>query len=255
MSINNIQTNNNMNMFANFNKLSSGKRINSASDDAAGLAIAEKLSAMINGLEQGSENTADMQNLLQTAEGGLNTINDSLLRVRELSVQASNGIYSAEDTQAIQFEIDHLLDHVQKTASNTQFNNQKLLDGSFSNKNTASSADGTGLNVNITDTGLESLGLSSYNVTGEFDISVIDNAISKVNESRSSIGAYDNRLGHTISSNDIGMLNQMQSRSNISDADMAKASMKYNNQKLLQEYQMFSQKQKMQQMGAMNALL
>jgi flagellin len=146
-------------------KLSTMQRINSAADDAAGLAIAEKLQSQITGLDQGSRNTLDMQNLIKTAEGALSTIDDSLQRVRELSLQAANGIYTDDDKALIQQEIGQMLDHANTVAGTAQFNTMNLLDGTFVNKQTASDAAGRGAVISLPDMGVLALGLKDYDVT------------------------------------------------------------------------------------------
>ncbi|MCL2187305.1 MAG: hypothetical protein FWC16_03895 [Defluviitaleaceae bacterium] len=113
-------------------RLSSGFRINSASDDAAGLAISEKMRAQIRGLNQASRNAQDGISLIQTAEGGVSTINDMVIRIRELVIQAANDTYTIEDRQKIQLEIDQILSEIDSVARRTEFNTMPLLDGSFS---------------------------------------------------------------------------------------------------------------------------
>jgi len=146
-------------------KLSTMQRINSAADDAAGLAIAQKIQAQVTGLEQGNRNTLDMKSLIQTAEGALSTIDDSLQRVRELSVQASNGIYTDSDRALIQQEIGQQLDQISRVSRDTEFNKMKLLDGSFTNRHTASDAAGRGATISLPDMGTLALGLQGYDVT------------------------------------------------------------------------------------------
>lgn len=249
----------NRNMTQNFQKLSSGMRINSAKDDAAGLAISKKLESQIRGLAQGTDNTENMQNLLNTAEGGLDSINDSLQRIRELSVQATSAILTDSDKAIMQDEINERLSSIKSASRNTEFNNMKLLDGNFANENTASNPSGTGMQISIANASLETLGIDGYNVTGEnfnvYDedgntvdgrqyISAIDDAIASVNASRSAIGAQSNALSSTITSNDITHLNLAAAKSRISDTDMSKESMELNKNKVLQQYQIMAQKRK-----------
>lgn len=195
MSINSV----NRNLETNYKRLSSGKKINSAADDAAGLAIAEKLTAQINGFDKGITNTQDMQNLVHTAEGGLSNISDSLQRIRELALQASNGILTDSDKAIIQEEVGQLKNHIKKSADYTEFNRIKLLDGSFANKNTASSPNGSGMQISIENAALSSLGIEDFDVTGDFNIEDIDAALEKVNSSRAKIGAMENRMDYTVS--------------------------------------------------------
>ena len=277
-----------------YQRLSTGSRINSAKDDAAGLAISKKMEAMARGLDQATDNARDMQNLLRTAEGGLNTINDSLLRIRELGVQVSdgvkvyndqelaniqkylpdeyaklnfnadgshagvkvsNGIYTDSDKALVQAEVGQLLDHVKSAARDTEFNTMKLLDGSFADKNVASNPHGTGMTISIENTSLDTLGLSGFNVTGSFDLSVIDSALEMVNDARSKIGAQQNALEYTINANETAYINQMQALSRIADADMAKESTRLSTANVLNDARVFMQKNEMSRMGGAINLL
>jgi flagellin len=238
-------------------KLSTGKRINSAADDAAGMAIMEAMEAQIKGLEQGNDNTADMQNLIKTAEGGLETIGDSLQRIRELSLQAANGIYSDEDKALIQDEVSQMLDHIKTTTQNVEFNNKKLLDGTSNALHTASYADGSGSTVSIPDVSNLLSNLEGFDVTKNFDIGAIDEALSAVNSVRSDIGAMYNRMDHTINSNSVTILNQIAAKSRIADMDMAKGVMQLNQERVLNDMRVYSAKSKMEQQrnGAISLLM
>ncbi len=230
-----------------FIKLATAKRINSAADDAAGLAITEKLDSLVRGFDKGSDNAQDMINLAKTAEGGLSSVSENLQRIRELGIQAQSGILTNDDKKLIQYEVDGLLNNIKDVAKNTEFNKMKLLDGSFKDKLTASSPDGSGMNVTINDMSLKALGLEGFNVTGSFDLSTIDSALDKVTATRSTLGATQNRLSSTINSNDITMLNLAMSKSRFSDADMGKTSIDVNKNRVMLELQMFSIKNQMQQ--------
>jgi len=230
-------------------KLASMKRINTAADDAAGLAIAEKLDTQVRGLEKGIDNTLDMKNLVTTAEGGLSTIHDSLQRIRELSVQAANGIYTDDDKKLIQQEIVQLKEHINGVTQQTQFNNMNLLDGTFVNKHTASSADGSGPNISIPAMDTLTLGIKNFDVTKDFNINDIDSAISNVSSARSYLGAMANRLDYNVSSNSISMLNQAAAKSRILDLDVAKGVADVNRDRILNEAQIYSQKRAMEQMS------
>ncbi|MDR1532082.1 MAG: flagellin [Clostridiales bacterium] len=230
-----------------FRQLSSGRRINSAADDAAGLSIAVKMLAQEMGTAQGTANTADMSNLVKTAEGGLSGIQDSLQRVRELSVQAANDTLTGEDRQLIQHEVDSLLEGIGDMVRSTEFNKQKLLDGSFVNKHTASSADGSGKQISIDSMSVQQLGLQGYSVLGgaaSVDLDALDAAISTVSTARSKLGAIENTFEHTMIANDITELNTAAARSRIYDADMAKALMGANKAQTMQQYQIFTQKER-----------
>lgn len=242
-------------MSALYKTLASGKRINSASDDAAGMAISKKLESMIDGIGKGTQNSYDMQNLVNTADGGMSNINDSLMRIRDLSVQASNSMLTTSDRNIIQNEIDELVGGISDMVNSTEFNTQNILDGSFVNKNTASGADGEGLQVSLDSMSKEALGLDGYNVSGNFDISDIDKAIELVNQSRSRAGSYVNRLDYTINNNNNSYVNQMSALSKTEDADMAKEIINLNTQRAIEQYNNYTKKDSMQsQKEKMNIL-
>lgn len=231
------------NLYKNYQQLSSGKRINSAADDAAGLAIAEKLTSQRNGYDVGNRNAAASQDMLKVADGALGSITDSLQRIRELSLQASNtAIYGDDELGAIQQEIDHLKQMISDTASQTQFNEKKLLDGSLKNSHTASNPDGSGMELSISDSTLAALGIADYDVTGDFDISVIDEALNKVSSARSSIGASSNALDHTMNFNSYASYNLTASKSRIEDLDFGKAVSDQKKNEVLKTYQIMMQR-------------
>jgi flagellin len=239
----------------NIEKLSSGLRINRAGDDPAGLAVSEKMRSQIRGLNQASRNAADGISFIQTTEGYLQESQDILQRVRELAVQASNGIYSAEDRMQIQVEISQLVDEVDRIASHGQFNGMNLLTGRFaretgSNMVTASmwfhiganmdqrervfvgTMTAAGLGVRFSDKSFVSL---SSPENANRTIGIVDAALRKVNKQRADLGAYQNRLEHAIRGLDVGSENLQAAESRIRDTDMASEIVRYTtNQILLQ---------------------
>jgi flagellin len=223
-------------------KIASGNRLTSAANDPAGLAISEKLNSQIKGDEQAVENIGTSKDLIQTADGALNSIGNDLQRVRELAVQANNGILTGDQKSIIQNEINSLFDNIQKNVQNTEFNTIKLLDGSFENKNIGVNGNGQGSIMTIENAGLEALGLDGFSVEGDFDISTIDNAIAKVNESRSDLGASYNGLEANQNNTEVSALNQASARSRIADEDISKAIIDLNKQRALNEYQIQIQK-------------
>lgn len=237
-------------------RLSSGKKINSASDDAAALAISEKMTALIDGIGKGVNNTYDMQNALKTADGSLQGISDSLNRVRELSIQASSSLLTDDDKAIIQEEINQTLQGINDIAKNTQFNGQNLLDGSFTNKQVAMNQDGSGTTVSIGSASSDSLGLAGFDVTGSsIDLSAIDKAIDSISTARTKIGAQVNRFDHAIAGNTTTALNQMSSRSNLTDTDMAKEIMNMQTNQALSQYGMFAQQNQAQSQYNMLSVL
>lgn len=221
-----------------YGKIASGKRIQTAADDAAGLAIANKLKKEGNGLNVGASNVQNGIGVANIQDGALGTMHDSLQRIRELSIQASNGIYTDSDKQAIQDEIDQLLMDIEQTAVGTEYNQMKLLDGSMADMHIASNPDGTGMKIQMENATLKSLGIDGYSVMGDFDIGVIDAAIEKVSASRSRIGATTNAMEHAYNYNTRASLELVSSRSRIEDLDIAKAISEQKKGKLLQDYQL-----------------
>ncbi len=223
-------------------KMSSGKRINRAADDAAKAAIAQKILSEFNGLNKATDNAASFQDMTNVADGAMGSITDSLQRMRELSIQASNGIYGSEDRDAIQQEIDQLKQHISDTAAQTQFNGMNVLSSSGKAWNAAINPDGSGMNVAFGGSTLESLGLADFDVTGDFDIGDIDNALSKVGSNRSYLGAVSNRLDHSMANNRYAAFNTAAAQSRIEDLDYGKAVTEQKKQEALKLYSLMMQR-------------
>ncbi|MEH6840008.1 flagellin [Priestia megaterium] len=216
-------------------KLSSGQRINSASDDAAGLAISEKMRGQIRGLDQASRNAQDGVSLIQTAEGALNETHDILQRMRELVVQAGNGTNKTEDLDAIQDEIGSLIEEIggedgsKGISDRSQFNGRNLLDGTLNVTLQIGANAGQQVNLTISDMSAEALSVDNIDVTdfsaATFDeqLATIDGAINQVSEQRSGLGATQNRLDHTINNLSTSSENLTASESRIRDVDYALA--------------------------------
>lgn len=230
-------------------KLSSGLRINRAGDDAAGLSISEKMRAQIKGLDQASRNAQDGISLIQTAEGSLNETHSILQRMRELAVQASNDTNVTVDRSAITDELSSLQTEVDRIAKTTQFNEKNLIDGSLSGGSVsgavlqigANNSTDLALEIKIDNMGAASLGIStaSINVSSNtFARTAIDNvnsAIKSVSTQRSKLGAYQNRLEHTISNLDNASENLQSAESRVRDVDMAKEMMNFSKNNILQQ--------------------
>ena len=214
-------------------RLSSGYRINRAADDAAGLAISEKLRGQIRGLSQAQRNAQDGVSLVQTAEGSLNEVHSMLQRVRELAVQYSNGTLSTSDKAAITAEAAQLASEIERIGTTTNFNGIKLLDGSAS---TVSFQVGANDNDQITVT-TESLGgkVGSIDVSQTSAISAIDAAIQNVSTLRSTFGAVQNRLEHTLNNISTYQENLTASESRIRDVDMASEMVEFSKDQILQQ--------------------
>ncbi len=231
-----------------YSQISSGQKIQKAADGPAELGIIEQKNTQINGYDVGTRNAEDAQNLLNVADSALGDITDNLQRMRELAVQASNtAVLSDGDRQMIQDEIDQLKQGISDIANNTEFNTKKLLDGSNDNMHVASGPDGEGPEINTGDATLQALGIADFDVTGNFDIQTIDNAIGALNSTRSGIGAQSNALDYNIAYNSMASLNLTKSVSNMQDTDIAEATSEMKKQQLLQNYQLMMQKKKQEQ--------
>lgn len=233
-----------------YTRISTGSKINSAADNPAGLSITEGMDSQIRGSEQGQNNMASMTDLANTAEGALSSIHDSLGRMRELALQASNGTLSDSDRSIIQEEVNQLKQGISDVAKNTEFNTMKLLDGNFTDKKTAMNPDGSGKAISIASASLETLGIKDFDVTGDFDISSIDSAIEKVSESRSNIGSVTNAFEHATNNSKNSQLNLTSAKSEIDGADIALEISNMKKEQLLQQYQMFAQQEKAEQQRA-----
>jgi len=225
-------------------KLSSGYRINRAGDDAAGLSISEKMRGQIRGLNQASTNAQDGVSLIQTAEGAMNEIHSVLQRMRELTVQAANDTNVTADRDAIAKEQEALTEEITRIASQTEFNTQKLLNGGFSstglnlqvgaNKEQAISVKIGKMDASTLGVGAAKDNMSTYSKATAF-LSAVDTAITKVSTQRSTLGAVQNRLEHTIANADNTAENLQAAESRIRDVDMADEMVKYSKSSILQQ--------------------
>ncbi len=209
-------------------RLSSGKRINRAADDAAGLAISQKMRAQVNGTQTASRNSLDGISLVQTAEGAMNEIHAMLQRMRELAVQASNGTYNTDDLATIQSEVDELLKEIDNIAENTNFNEKKLINGALSTTAIQLQIGSNAGNVMTFTIGNLQPDAISMAISGidlitapSTAISALDGAIKNVSSVRSKLGAIQNRLEHTIANLDNTAENLTAAMSRIEDVDMA----------------------------------
>ncbi len=237
-----------------YSHLSSGRRINTAADDASGLAIGQKMLREENGLTVGAQNARDGMGALNVADGAMDGIMDYLQRIHELGLRASNGLYSASDRESIQTEIDSLKEGIQSLAKNTTFNEQTLLDGSMADIHLATNPSGGGLDIGIDNTTLEALGIADFDVTGDFDLSSITKAMDMISGARGSVGAYTNRLTHTYNYN-LGASEEMtRSRSRIEDLDMPMAISEKKKQDLLTQYKNLMLRNRMNQQAMVTRL-
>lgn len=221
----------------NIERLSSGRRINSAADDASGLAVSEKLRAQIRGLNQAQRNVQDGISFIQTTEGYLQETQDVLQRIRELAIQSGNGIYTDEDRQQINVEVTQLIEEVDRVASHAQFNELNMLTGRFSEAQSAGVSFQIGANMDqnvtayiesVTTTALginDGQGQSLVSIASAAEannsIGVIDNALRIVNTQRADLGAYQNRFEFAQEGIAIAAENLAASRSRIADVNIA----------------------------------
>jgi flagellin len=204
-------------------KLSSGFRINRAADDAAGLSISEGLRSQIGGLKVAVRNTQDAISVVQTAEGALTEVHSMLQRMRDLAVQSSNGSNDDKSREAINSEFTELATEIGRIASQTTFNNIKLLDGNFNKDFQVGYAAGDTMAVSIS--GVSSASSLTLNTTSKAtiktSIEAIDSAIEDVSSTRANLGAVQNRFEHTINNLNVSVENLSASESRIRDTDMA----------------------------------
>jgi len=239
----------------NMEKLSSGLRINRAGDDASGLAVSEKLRSQIRGLNQASANAQNGISFIQVSEGYLQESQDILQRIRELAVQAANGIYTEEDRMYIQVEVSALVAEVDRIASHAQFNGMNMLTGRFGrpigeNVVTASMWFHIGANMDhrtqvfigtMTSKGLGIRAMDDTFITLEDPdsanrtIGTIDAALKIVSKQRADLGAYQNRLEHAVRGLDVGAENLQASESRIRDTNMANKMVDYVRDQILNQ--------------------
>ena len=238
----------------NMEKLSSGSRITRAGDDASGLAVSEKMRSQIRGLNQASSNAANGISFIQTTEGYLQETQDIVQRLRELSVQSSNGVYTDEDRMQIQVEVSALVNEVDRIASHAQFNGMNMLTGRFArmggqNVVTASMWLQIGANMDqrtrvfigtMTSQALGIRNVSNNQILSlstpdgaNRSIGMLDSALRSINKQRADLGAYQNRLEYAVKGLDIGAENLQAAESRIRDADMASQMVDYTKNAIL----------------------
>src|SRR5436853_3114691 len=217
-------------------RLSSGYRINRAADDAAGLAISERLRGQIGGLDQAQRNVQDAISLVQTAEGSLTEVHEMLHRIRDLAVQYKNGSLSNADRTAIQSEVNQLASEIERIGQSAEFNGIKLLNAASTVSFQVGSADGQVISASLISLG-QGVGVSYFalSVAGTSDIAEIDTAIDVVSNQRSTFGAVQNRLGYTLENAAIYEENLTSSESRIRDVDMASGMVNFTKLQILQQ--------------------
>ena len=242
---------NNQSLSNNIEKLSSGMRINRAADDASGLAVSEKMRAQIRGLNQAERNIENGVSFIQTTEGYLQESHDILHRLRELSVQSANGVYTQEDRMQIQVEVSQLVDEINRIASHAQFNGMNMLTGGFAENSDRVMQFQIGANMDqnervyIGTMTAQALGLQGAQGDNEGTISIsnpeaanmaigsIDSALQQVSRQRADLGAYQNRFEKAADGIAIAAENMTAAESRIRDVDMASEMVNYMKNQIL----------------------
>ena len=235
-------------------KLSSGMKINRAGDDASGLAVSEKMRSQIRGLNQASRNAQNGISFIQVSEAYLQETTDIMHRIRELAVQAANGIYSDEDRMYIQVEVSQLVAEVDRIASHAQFNGMNMLTGRFARATGENTVTGsmwlhiganmdqrmqvfigtmTAMAVGVRDIGSEKIMTIATPDDANRSIGAIDEGLKKINKQRADLGGYQNRLEHTVRGLDVAAENLQAAESTIRDTDMAKQMVDFTKNRIL----------------------
>lgn len=228
-----------------YQQLSSGKRINSAADDAAGLSISQELDRSANGYDTGSNNIRSAQDMIRVADGAESQVTDYLKRMKELALAASNdAVVSDEEKRIYQEEIEQLKAGISDIAEQTMFNEKKMLDGSSTQYSLATDANGNATSFSVGQSTLKSLGIENFDVTGQFDVSAIDSAIQAVSGNRGSMGASSNGMDYAYSFNTQASYNTRSASSRIADTDYPQAVTEQKKKENLQAYALLMQKKK-----------
>lgn len=245
----NAITKNERSMSSAMEQLATGKRINKAGDDAAGLAIASRMTAQINGVAQGARNGNDAISLLQTADGALVEVTNMLQRMRELAVQSASGTYSSTDRSALQVEFTALRDEINRVAYNTQWNGQDILDGTVAGTtsnvtfqvgaNANQTVSATIKNFHTSIAGSVTVSIKTSEVSSATNastaITAVNSIITKVNTERATLGAVMNRLEYAVDNLLNVKANAEASRSRIEDTDYAAATTELARTQIIQQ--------------------
>lgn len=246
-----------------YGRIASGKRINRAADDAAGMAIANKLKANAKALNVATANTREGIGVTKIADGGYDSIMERLQSIRELVIKSRNGTNSASDRQSIQDQINQQMAGIDESARNTVYNQMKLMDGSYATVEIASNPTGRGSEIRLESARLDAIGISGLDVTGKDDpdmtdrvkeLDMIDRAIEKVSADRSALGAQANGLAARERANQVAYENMTAARSRIEDLDVAKASSDLKRDETLQSVQIAMFKKQREQEAAVTGM-
>lgn len=234
-----------------YGHISSANRLMSAADGAAELAIVENEKAQVTGYNTGTKNLGDGVNMLNTSDSALGSITSHLQRMRELGLRASNSTLNGTNRADIQKEVEQLKQGIEYIATQTLYNGMNMLDGSMSKGvQLVSDAGGGSLTVNhAADSTLKALGIEDFDVTKDFDLQSIDDALAKVTSNRSTFGAQSNALDYAIDYNGYASSNLTAAQSRMGDTDIAKAIQELKHQQTMQSISMMLQKKKADQEG------
>lgn len=221
-----------------YGQIASGRRINSAADDASGLAISQKMEKEIGGLTQGGENASEGVNALNIADGAMGQITDSLQRVYELSVKAANTfMYGDEEISAMQDEASQLLEGVSQLVQGTNYNEKNLLGGENPDMHIASNPNGSGQDIEMVNASLAAIGMDNFDISSSDAIKQVSDALTKISGGRASLGAASVSLEYAKNYSAVAAENTLASKSRLEDLDIPKAVSEKEKKRLLQDYQ------------------
>ena len=234
--------------YADYGKFASGKKVNRAADGAAELAIIQKQETQTRSYKAGENNIGAAKDMLNVADGAMSGITDYLQKIRELGVRASNTatITDAERT-SIQAQIEQYKQGISDIARQTSFNTKPLLDGTSQKYNIMTDATGNGMEITTADATLQALGIADFDVTKDFDLTQVDDALARVSAGRSGMGAQSNALEYAYRYSTNTRLNVTAGKSRLEDLDYGQAVSEQKKKQTLQQYAFFMQKKQMEQ--------
>ena len=231
-------------------RMATAKRLNSSADDSAMLSIADKIQATLNDCDNSMDTSVNMASLLKTAENGMDTITESLLQLRQLGLASQNGILNDANKALLQDEVDLLISHIDYIAATTQFSDKKLLDDEGTNDfHIASNISEKNADISIAAISSDSLGLADLDVTGYFDISIIERALIQVSATKALMGESVNNLRHTAAQPRQININQTGAFSRMLETNYIKEPGNFNTNRLLEQYNRFTVKNQMNGIG------
>lgn len=234
--------------YSSYGALASGRRISTAADGAAELAVIQEENAQITGYQVGANNMQSAKEMLNISDSALSGINDSLQRIRELALQASNtATVSDANRKGMQAEVDQLKQGIRDIAEQTQYNTKTLLNGSNTSFQLATDGRSGSAAVNTVNATLEALGIEDFDLTKDFDLQTLDDAISKVSEARSSIGAQSNGLDYAINFNLNASYQLTGAKSRLEDLDYPQAVSEQKKEQLLMTYSLMMQQKRQEE--------